>query len=102
MFCSFAVLLGMYMFIMLVGNLHLEFDDMRQTGMHVRTMIAVYQVLVVTVILFMHNIILFFITIVKRDSISFVLVSRKRVVQQDNMEEQQNEQNEQNEVGWKT
>jgi hypothetical protein len=94
---SFAVLLGMYMFIMLVGNVHLEFDDMRQTGLHVRTMVAVYQVLVVTVILFMHNIILFFITIVKKDSISFVLVSRKRDVQPDHMEEQHNEQNE---LGW--
>jgi hypothetical protein len=96
---SFAVLLGMYMFIMLVGNLHLEFDDMRQTGLHVRTMIAVYQVLVVTAILFMHNILMFFIATVKRDSISFVLVSRKRDVQQDNLEEQQNENNE---LGWKT
>jgi outer membrane biosynthesis protein TonB len=62
-------------------------------------MIAVYQVLVVTAILFMHNILMFFIATVKRDSISFVLVSRKRDVQQDNLEEQQNENNE---LGWKT
>jgi hypothetical protein len=93
---SFTVLLGMYMFIMLVGNLHLEFDDMRQTGLHVRTMIAVYQVLVVPVILFMHNVFVFFNTIVKRDSISFVLVSRKRDIEQDNIEEQQKE------LEWKT
>ena len=59
---SFTVMLGMYMFIMLAGNLHLEFDDMRQTGLHMRTIIAVYQVLVVMVILFMHNIFKFFIT----------------------------------------
>jgi hypothetical protein len=41
----------MYTSILLVGNLHLEFDDMRQTGLQVRTLIAVYQVWVVTVIL---------------------------------------------------
>jgi hypothetical protein len=93
---SFAVLLGMYMFIMLTGNLHLEFDDMRQTGLHVRTMIAVYQVLVVAVILCMQNVFVFVMTIVKKDSISFVLVSRKRDVQQENAEEQQNE------LEWKT
>jgi hypothetical protein len=93
---SFTVMLGMYMFIMLAGNLHLEFDDMRQTGLHMRTIIAVYQVLVVMVILFMHNIFKFFITIVKRDSISFVLVSRKRDMEQSNDEEQQNE------LEWKT
>jgi hypothetical protein len=53
---TFCVLLGMYMFIMIIGNLHLEFDDMRQTGLHVRTMIAVYQVLIVTVMIFVHSI----------------------------------------------
>jgi hypothetical protein len=92
---SFAVLLGMYMFIMLVGNLHLEFDDMRKTGLHVRTLIAVYQVLVVTIILSMHSVFVFFIGIVKRDSISFVLVSRTKDSLPDTEDQQQNE------VSWK-
>jgi hypothetical protein len=70
---SFAVLLGMYMFIMLMGNLHLEFDDMRQTGLHVRTMIAVYQVLVVSIIIVTHTFFKLFINIVKKDSVSLSL-----------------------------
>lgn len=77
MLSTFAVLLGIYMFVMLVGNMHLEFDDQRNTGLHVRTLMAVYQVLVVCAILGMQSVFLFFIGVVKRDSISFVLVSRK-------------------------
>ena len=80
---SFAVLLGMYMFIMLMGNLHLEFDDMRQTGLHVRTMIAVYQVLVVSIIIVTHTFFKLFINIVKKDSVSFVLITRKKDIQQE-------------------
>ena len=74
MLSTFAVLLGIYMFVMLVGNMHLEFDDQRNTGLHVRTLMAVYQVLVVCAILGMQSVFLFFIGVVKRDSISFVLV----------------------------
>ena len=99
MLSSFAVLLGMYLFIMLVGNLHLELDDMRKTGLHVRTLIAVYQVLVVSVILSMHTVFIFFISIVKRDSITFVLVSRKTdsvTLESSTLECQQ-----QNELEWK-
>lgn len=84
---SFAVLLGLYMFIMLMGNMHLEFDDMRQTGLHVRTMIAVYQVLVVSLILVTHSLFKLFIGIVKTDSVSFVLITRKKDVQDTTQQE---------------
>ena len=96
---TFCVLLGMYMFIMLVGNLHLEFDDTRQTGLHVRTMIAVYQVLIVSVMIFMHSIFRLFITVVKRDSISFVLISRKPGVQESQADLTAEEHNE---LEWKS
>lgn len=74
MISSFAAQLSMYVCIMLAGNVHLEVDDMRQTGLHVRTLIAVYQVLVVTCVLSIQSVFLFFIRVVKRDSTSFVLV----------------------------
>ena len=96
---TFCVLLGMYMFIMIIGNLHLEFDDTRQTGLHVRTMIAVYQVLIVTVMIFMHSIFRLFITVVKRDSISFVLISRKPGVQESQVDLTEEEHNE---LEWKS
>jgi len=86
---SFAVLLALYMFIMLMGNMHLEYDDMRQTGLHVRTMIAVYQVLVVSLILITHTLFKFFIGIVKTDSVSFVLITRKKEVEQDSTQQEQ-------------
>jgi len=92
---SFAVLLGMYMFIMLMGNLHLEFDDMRQTGLHVRTMIAVYQVLVVSIIIVTHTFFKLFINIVKKDSVSFVLITRKKDTQQETTQHLQD-------VDWKS
>ena len=74
MLSTFAVLLGIYMFVMLMGNMHLEYDDQCSTGLHVRTLMAVYQVLVVSFMLCLHSIFLFFIGVVKRDSVSFVLV----------------------------
>ena len=78
MIYTFVVTLGIYTFIMLVGNLRLEFDDTRQTGLHVRTLIAVYQVLVIATILTMHQIFMFFLRVLKKDSVEFVLVSEKR------------------------
>jgi hypothetical protein len=63
---------------MLVGNLRLEFDDTRQTGLHVRTLIAVYQVLVIATILTMHQIFMFFLRVLKKDSVEFVILSCKR------------------------
>jgi hypothetical protein len=63
---------------MLVGNLRWEFDDTRQTGLHVRTLIAVHQVLMITMILTMHQIFVFFLRILKKDPVEFVLVSYKK------------------------
>jgi hypothetical protein len=57
--CSFAVLLCMYTFVMLICNLNLEVDDMRKTGLHVRTLIAVYQKMVDSVMLSMHTVFVF-------------------------------------------
>lgn len=78
MIYTFVVTLGIYTFIMLVGNLRLEFDDTRQTGLHVRTLIAVHQVLVITMILMMHQIFVFFLRVLKKDSVEFVILSCKR------------------------
>jgi hypothetical protein len=75
MIYSFAVMLATYTFIMLVGNLRLELDDTRQTGLHVRTLIAVHQVLVITMIFSMHSIFVFFVRVLKKDTVGFVLVS---------------------------
>ena len=74
MLSSFAVLLVLYHVIMMAGNLHVTADDIRYTGMHARTMLAVYQVLVVSVLLSTHSVFLYFIRVVKKDKTSFVLV----------------------------
>jgi hypothetical protein len=74
MLSSFAVLLVLYHVIMMAGNLHMTADDIRYTGMHARTMLAVYQVLVVSVLLSTHSVFLYFIRVVKKDQTSFVLV----------------------------
>ena len=78
MIYSFAVILATYTFIMLVGNLRLEVDDTRQTGLHVRTLIAVHQVLVITMILSMHSIFIFLVRVLKKDTKGFVLVSYRK------------------------
>ena len=78
MIYSFAVILATYTFIMLVGNLRLEVDDTRQTGLHVRTLIAVHQVLVITMILSMHSIFVFLVRVLKKDTKGFVLVSYRK------------------------
>lgn len=80
MLSSFVVQLTLYVVVMVAGNLHMTADDIRNTGMHARTMLAVYQVLVVSVLLFAHSVFLYFIRVVKSDKASFVLVRRPLVV----------------------
>lgn len=77
MLSGFLVQLAMYTCLMVAGNMHLDVDDIRKTGLHVRTLIAVYQVVVVSLLLSLQTIFLFFIKVVQKDKISFVLVSRK-------------------------
>lgn len=74
MLSSFVVQLMLYVVVMMAGNLHMTADDIRNTGMHARTMLAVYQVLVVCVLLSAHSVFLYFIRVVKSDRTSFVLV----------------------------
>jgi hypothetical protein len=76
MLSSFVVQLVLYIVVMTAGNVHVTADDIRDTGMHARTMLAVYQVLVVCVLISAHTVFLYFIRVVKRDKASFVLVER--------------------------
>jgi hypothetical protein len=76
MLSSFVVQLVLYIVVMTAGNVHVTVDDIRDTGMHARTMLAVYQVLVVCVLISAHSVFLYFIRVVKRDKGSFVLVER--------------------------
>lgn len=75
MLSSFIVQLTLYVAVMMAGNLRMTVDDIRMTGIHSRTMLAAYQVLVVCTILASHSVFLYFIRVVKRDDISFVLVN---------------------------
>jgi hypothetical protein len=76
MLSSFVVQLVLYMVVMIAGNLHITVDDVRNTGMHARTLVAVYQVLVICVLILTHSVFIYFIRVVKSDKQSFVLVTR--------------------------
>jgi hypothetical protein len=76
MLSSFVVQLVLYMVVMIAGNVHITVDDVRNTGMHARTLLAVYQVLVICVLILTHSLFVYFIRVVKSDKQSFVLVSR--------------------------
>ena len=76
MLSSFVVQLVLYMVVMIAGNVHITVDDVRNTGMHARTLLAVYQVLVICVLILTHSVFIYFIRVVKSDKQSFVLVSR--------------------------
>ena len=75
MFSRFFVLLILYVVIMIVGTLHLEQDDTRLTGVHIRTLISALQVWIVGVLMSLYIMFKFFIHVVKTDRTSFVLVS---------------------------
>ncbi len=61
---------------MFVDNLHLEQDDTRLTGVHIRTLISALQVGIAVVLLRLYGLFMFFIRVVKSDRNSFVLVGQ--------------------------
>ena len=61
---------------MFVDNLHLEQDDTRLTGVHIRTLISALQVWIAVVLLRLYGLFMFFIRVVKSDRNSFVLVGQ--------------------------
>jgi hypothetical protein len=75
MLSRFLVLLTLYTVVMFVGNLHFRADDVRLTGQHVRTLVAAMQVSIVSALVFVHSLFMFFIRVVKEERNSFVLVS---------------------------
>ena len=77
MLSRFLVLLALYMVVMFVGNMHFRADDVRLTGQHVRTLVAALQVTIVSALVFVHGLFMFFIRVVKQERTSFVLVSSR-------------------------
>jgi hypothetical protein len=77
MLSRFLVLLALYMVVMFVGNMHFRADDVRLTGQHVRTLVAALQVSIVSALVFVHGLFMFFIRVVKQERTSFVLVSSR-------------------------
>jgi len=89
MLSRFVVLLALYTSVMFVGNMHFRQDDIRLTGQHVRTLVAAMQVLIVTALLSVHALFMFFIRVVKHERTSFVLVSNRPVFQIDDADAQE-------------
>lgn len=76
MLSRFLVLLTLYVTVMLVGNLQFGRDDTRLTGAHIRTLVSALQVWIVSALLSLYSMFMFFIGVVKSERNSFVLVSR--------------------------
>jgi hypothetical protein len=74
MLSRFVVLLLLYLVVMFVGTLHLEQDDTRLTGVHIRTLISALQVWIAGVLLSLYCLFMFFIRIVKSERNSFVMI----------------------------
>ena len=77
MLSRFLAMLCLYTGVMLVGNMHFRGDDVRLTGQNARTLVAAMQVGIVSVVLFIHTLFMFFIRVVKHERITFVLVSSR-------------------------
>jgi hypothetical protein len=75
MLSRFLVLLTLYVTVMFVGNLHFGQDDTRLTGAHIRTLVSALQVWIVSALLSVYCLFMFFIRVVKSERTSFVLVS---------------------------
>ena len=71
---SFFVQLLFYSIIMYTASLKMSEDDIRIRGLHVRTVVSVFQVAVLMALWFCKVIFMFFITLLKRDKQQFVLV----------------------------
>jgi hypothetical protein len=76
MLSRFIVLLTLYTCVMSVGNLHLGQDDTRLTGVHIRTLVSALQVWIVSVLLSIYCLFMFFIHVVKSERTS---IERERV-----------------------
>jgi hypothetical protein len=75
MLSRFLVLLALYSSVMLVGNMRFRNDDVRLTGQNARTLVAALQVSIVSAFVFVHSLFMFFISVVKHERTTFVLVS---------------------------
>ena len=71
---SFFVQLLFYSVIMYTASLKMSEDDIRIRGLHVRTVVSVFQVAVLMLLWLCKVIFMFFITLLKRDKQQFVLV----------------------------
>ena len=77
MISRFLVLLTLYTCVMFVGNMRFGQDDTRLTGVHIRTLVSVLQVWIISVLLSLYCLFMFFIHVVKSERTSFVLVSHR-------------------------
>jgi hypothetical protein len=77
MLSRFLVLLALYTCVMFVGNMHFRIDDVRLTGQNARTLVAAMQVGIVSAVVFVHALFMFFIRVVKHEHRAFVLVSSR-------------------------
>jgi hypothetical protein len=66
---------------MFIGNMHFRLDDVRLTGHHTRVFVAALQVMIVSALVCVHTIFMFFIRIVKQERTAFVLVSHHKATQ---------------------
>lgn len=71
---SFFVQLLFYSIIMYTASLKMSDDDIRIRGLHVRTVVSVFQVAVLMFLWLCKVVFVFFITLLKRDKQQFVLV----------------------------
>jgi len=78
MVSRFLVLLALYTVVMFVGNMHFRSDDVRLTGQHMRTLVAAFQVSIVSALVCVHGLFMFFIGVVKQERTAFVLVSSRQ------------------------
>lgn len=81
MLSRFLVLVALYTSCMFIGNMHFRTDDVRLTGQHRRTFVAALQVMIVSALLCVHTLFMFFIRIVKQERTAFVLVSHHKATQ---------------------
>jgi hypothetical protein len=81
MLSRFLVLVALYTTCMFIGNMHFRLDDVRLTGHHTRVFVAALQVMIVSALVCVHTIFMFFIRIVKQERTAFVLVSHHKATQ---------------------
>jgi len=66
----------LFSFIMYFSQLRLAHDDIREAGVHVRTLVAAVQVGMLALVLSMQAVLRFVVGVVKRDDLSFALLGR--------------------------